>query len=67
MEEGEDSLEEDGAVWDDDADIPYEEGGDDGVGCRIALNKMDWDLVTALDLLALFRSLCTGDKVVKKV
>ena len=28
---------------------------------------MDWDTITATDLLALFRSLCTGDKVVTKV
>ncbi len=65
-EEGEDEKEE-LAVWDDDADIPYVDGDDDGVGTRIALNKMDWDLVTATDLLAMFKSLCSGDKVITKV
>lgn len=28
---------------------------------------MDWDTITAVDLLALFSSLCQGDKVVHKV
>lgn len=62
----EDDLEH--AVWDDDADIPYQETeNDDSVGHRIALNKLDWDIISAIDLLALFRSLCSGDKVVTKV
>ena len=37
------------------------------VGKRIALNKMDWDSISAVDILALFNSLCKGDKVVTKV
>jgi hypothetical protein len=46
-------------AWDNDADIPYEETtNEDGIGKRIALNKMDWDNIEAVDLLALFRSLC---------
>ena len=28
---------------------------------------MDWDVITALDILALFRSLCKGDQIVYKV
>jgi hypothetical protein len=39
----------------------------DGLGTRIALNKMDWDQVSAVDLLALFSSLCSGDKIVHRV
>jgi hypothetical protein len=42
-----------------------EEG--ESLGKRIALNKMDWDVVQAVDLLALFSSLCTGEKIVTKV
>lgn len=64
MAEGESSEEE---VWDQDDDIPYAEAKDDGIGCRLALNKLDWELVTAIDILALLRSLCTGEKVVHKV
>ena len=40
---------------------------EEGVGRRLALNKMDWDTISAIDLLALFSSLCSGDKVVHKV
>lgn len=54
-------------MWDDEGGIPYKETNDEGVGCRIALNKMDWDQLSALDLLALFSSLCSGDRVVHKV
>ena len=70
-EEGEFEMseeEDDGEIWDEDAEIPYgETENEDGIGCRIALNKMDWDMVSALDILALFRSLCTGEKIVTKV
>lgn len=31
------------------------------------MNKMDWDVVSAIDILALFSSLCTGEKIVEKV
>ena len=59
---------EESDVWDEDADIPYEETSNtEGVGKRLALNKMDWDSVGAVDILALFSSLCSGDKVVTKV
>jgi len=55
-------------LWDNEADIPYEETTNEaGIGKRLALNKMDWDNIEAVDLLALFRSLCTGDKVVYSV
>ena len=32
--------------------------GDKGIGSRIALIKMDWDVLTAVDILAIFRGLC---------
>ena len=66
-EDGGDS-DEDSAIWDEDADLRYGKvANEEDVGCRLALNKMDWDTVSALDLLALFSSLCSGDKVVHKV
>jgi hypothetical protein len=38
------------------------------VGKRLALTNMDWDNISAVDLLALFTSLCKGgDMIVKKV
>jgi len=37
------------------------------VGKRLALNKMDWDVIGAVDLLAMFTSLCQGEMVVTKV
>ena len=58
---------EDKQVWDSEGGIPYEEAQEGEKGTRIALNMMDWDTITATDILALFRSLCTGDKVVTKV
>jgi len=58
----------DAEEWDEELDIPYNETNDEeAVGTRIALNKMDWDNIAAVDLLALFRSLCKGEKVVKSV
>jgi hypothetical protein len=55
-------------LWDEEADIPYGETvEEENLGKRIALNKMDWDVVSATDLFALFSSLCTGDKIIKKV
>ena len=49
MEEGEDEI------WE--IDIPQGEiVGEEGIGNRIALNKMDWDLISAVDILALFTS-----------
>jgi hypothetical protein len=55
-------------MWDGDADIPYgETTNEEGIGKRLALNKMDWDNISALDLLALFSSLSKGDVVVYKV
>ena len=32
--------------------------GDKSVGSRIALIKMDWDVLTAVDILAIFKGLC---------
>lgn len=70
-EEGEGEMEEEESeeeLFGEEEDIPYGETvNDDGIGCRIALNKMDWDSVSALDLLALLRSLCSGEQVIKKV
>lgn len=37
------------------------------VGHRLALQNMDWDNLTAVDILAIFSSLCKGDMLVKKV
>ena len=55
-------------MWDENQGIPYGETvEEENLGKRIALNKMDWDVVTAVDLLALFTSLCKGDKIVKRV
>lgn len=54
--------------WDKEAEVPYEEANDDSaVGKRLALNMLDWDLITASDILAMLRSLCSGDKIVQKV
>ena len=45
-------------MWDADNDIPYgETNGQEGIGNRLALNKMDWDNISALDLMAVFNSL----------
>lgn len=65
----EENEEENSEVWqDDDADIPQGElEGDQGVGKRLALNKMDWDVLRAVDILALFRGLCTGEQTITKV
>jgi hypothetical protein len=40
---------------------------EEALGNRLALNKMDWDTLSAVDLLALFGGLCSGDKVVHRV
>ena len=37
------------------------------VGKRLALTNMDWDNIKAVDILALFTSLCKGDMIVTKV
>lgn len=37
------------------------------VGKRLALTNMDWDNMNAVDILAIFNSLCKGDMVVLKV
>ena len=66
-EEVEDEDEEE-LLFDDENDIPFEETEkEEGLGSRIALNKMDWESISSIDLMALFGSLCTGDKVVHKV
>ena len=49
------------------ADVPLGETVDENLGSRLALNKMDWDTISATDLYALFSGLCSGDKFVKKV
>ena len=55
-------------MFDDENDIPFEETNkEEGLGKRIALNKMDWESINSTDLMALFGGLCTGDKVVTKV
>ncbi len=37
------------------------------IGKRLALTNVDWDNLNAVDLLALFTSLCKGDMLVTKV
>ena len=37
------------------------------VGRRLALTNMDWEHLTATDLLALFSSFCKGDMLITKV
>jgi hypothetical protein len=38
------------------------------IGKRLALTNMDWDNLTAVDILAIFNSLCRGtDMLVHKV
>ena len=49
-------------VWslDEDNDNPeQEDGGDVQVGKRIAVTNLDWDSIGAVDLYALFSSLCS--------
>ena len=36
------------------------------IGTRLALQNMDWDNLTAVDILAMFSSLCKGDMLVTK-
>ena len=56
-EEAELEQEEEDVMWDAENDIPYEEMvGEEGVGKRVALNKMDWDSLSAIDILALFKT-----------
>ena len=67
-DEDEESEEENDQIWDADADIPFgETTTEEGIGKRLALNKMDWDHISAVDLMALFNSLTSGDVVVYKV
>lgn len=65
--EQEQSEEEMERLWDENDGIPYEETVKEDLGNRLALNKMDWDVMTAVDILAIFNSLCQGDRIVKKV
>ena len=38
------------------------------VGTRIAVKQLDWDSITAVDLLSLFKSFCTkGSMMIEKV
>ncbi|CDW77800.1 UNKNOWN [Stylonychia lemnae] len=37
------------------------------IGKRLALTNMDWDNLTAVDILSLFTSLCKGDMFIQKV
>lgn len=37
------------------------------IGKRLALANMDWDNMSAVDILALFRSFCKGEMYVAKV
>ena len=68
-DEGESGEDKDSEVWnDDDAEIPLGEAKEDEeVGSRLALNKMDWDVLSAIDILALFRGLCSGTQQINKV
>jgi hypothetical protein len=37
------------------------------VGKRLALTNMDWDNITATDILQLFNSFCKGDMFISQV
>jgi hypothetical protein len=37
------------------------------VGKRLALTNMDWDNITAVDILKLFNSFCKGDMFISEV
>jgi hypothetical protein len=57
-------------VLDEDGQVEAEQEVDDTqvqVGKRLALTNMDWDNMMAVDILALFSSLCKGEMFVSKV
>jgi len=42
--------------------------GEVATGKRIAVKQLDWDSITAVDLLALFQSFCSkGSMVIEKI
>tara|TARA_B110000305_G_C18867454_1_gene371568 strand:+ start:88 stop:234 length:147 start_codon:yes stop_codon:yes gene_type:complete len=45
-------------IWDQNDGIPFAETVEESLGKRLALNKMDWEVMTATDILAIFNSLC---------
>ena len=68
-EDSEGSNEDNSDVWNEENDdIPQGQlEGDQEVGNRLALNKMDWDVLSAVDILSLFRGLCSGSQTITKV
>lgn len=60
MDEPEEELE-----WSDAEGAAVKE--DVEIGRRLALTNMDWDNLTAVDILSLFSSLCKGEMVVTRV
>ena len=57
-------------MWDEldkEEEAAVKDGEEVEVGHRLALQMMDWDNLNAVDILAIFSSLCKGDMLVKKV
>lgn len=57
------------SVWSvkDDAAVEVHSDSEIKVGKRLALTNMDWDALTAVDILALFTSFCKGDMFISRV
>ena len=54
-------------MFDDAAEVPLGETNKEDVGKRLALNKQDWDNITAEDLFAIFSTLTKSDHLVTKI
>ena len=68
MKQGLDNNEEEGEdIWGDNDNTLGAKVVDDSevvIGKRLALANMDWDNMSAVDILALFRSFCKGEMYV---
>jgi primosomal protein N' len=69
MDELMDDEDDEDEVWSlkDDAKEIEDKEAEVVIGKRLALTNMDWDNLTAVDILALFNSLCKGDMFIEKV
>jgi hypothetical protein len=70
VEENEQDEDDEDNVWDEldrEEEAAIKDDEEVEVGHRLALQNMDWDNLTAVDILAIFSSLCKGDMLVKKV
>ena len=64
----EEEEEDDESIWSaKDEAKEVQKDGEIQIGKRLALTNIDWDNITAVDILALFSSLCKGDMFVEKV